>query len=250
MKRGVRVLVVDDDRHLGETLNDILEARGHKARFVDSGRAALKILEKRPYDVILLDIKMQPFDGLDTLKRIKQIRPDTIVIMMTAYVLEDVVRACLQEGAAGVLYKPVNIEKVVALVETVKNGILILVIDDDPVIRDGLEDGLQQRGYYVATAKDGDEAVHAAMLRYDVVIVDIKQPVINSLEIYLTMKEISPGIKAVFMTSCKEDTQEQLKEALKINRYALISKPFVPLQIIDMIDEVVNADEAPKDGRN
>lgn len=251
MKGEIRVLVVDDDRHLGETLKDILEDREYKTRFVDSGIEAVKILEKDSYDVILLDIKMQPLNGLDTLRKIKQIRPDTIVIMMTAYSLEDVVRACIKEGAVGVLYKPVNIEKVVALVEAAKNGILILVIDDDPGIRKELEDVLQQKGYYVATAKDGEEAIHAVrQLRYDIVIIDMELPVFNGLEIYLTMKEIKPEIKAIFMTSYKKETQELLKGSLRKNRYALISKPFTPIQIFDMIEEIIKADDATKDGRS
>ena len=239
----VRVLVVDDDRHLGDTLNDILGVKEHKTKFVDSGMEAIKILEKDSYDVILLDIKMQPLNGLGTLRKIKQIRPDTIVIMMTAYALEDVVRACIKEGAAGVLYKPVNIEKVVSLVEAVKNGILILVIDDDPGTRKGLEDVLQKRGYYVTTAQDGEKAILAAgLLRYDVVIIDMELPIFNGLEIYSTMKEINPGIKAIFMTPRKEEAQELLKDSLKQNRYALISKPFAPMQIFDMIEEIVRAD--------
>ncbi|MCK5587590.1 MAG: response regulator, partial [Candidatus Lokiarchaeota archaeon] len=68
---------------------------------------------------IFMDIKMPLMNGVDTYKRIKKIRPDTVVMMMTAYAVEDLVQEALKEGAYGVLYKPLDIENVLTLIKRV-----------------------------------------------------------------------------------------------------------------------------------
>ena len=62
-----------------------------------------------------MDIKMPGMDGVETYRKIKRIRPDPIVIMMTAYSVENLVDEALQEGAYSVLYKPLDMEKVLRM---------------------------------------------------------------------------------------------------------------------------------------
>jgi DNA-binding NtrC family response regulator len=64
-----------------------------------------------------MDIKMPLMDGVETYKRIKAIHPEVAVIMMTAYAVEDLVAEALKEGARGVIYKPLDFERTVGLIE-------------------------------------------------------------------------------------------------------------------------------------
>ena len=69
------------------------------------------------YDVILIDIKMPRMDGAEACRRIRRIRPASRVIVMTAYAVDTLVQQALQEGALAVLYKPLDIDALLAIIE-------------------------------------------------------------------------------------------------------------------------------------
>ena len=104
------VLVVDDDKLVNDFVVESLNRAGYNCQTVMSGEEAIIELEEAPFDVILLDLKMKGMDGIETLKQIKKLRPDTQVIMMTAFgTVETAVRA-MKFGAADFLLKPVSPE--------------------------------------------------------------------------------------------------------------------------------------------
>jgi len=116
------ILIVDDDVGMCETLSDIMEDRGYHTVIALDGYEAIQRVKEAAFDVILMDIKMPGMDGVETFKQIKRIHPETAVVMMTAYAVEDLVREALSEGAYGVLYKPFDVERMIALIEGVKEG--------------------------------------------------------------------------------------------------------------------------------
>lgn len=133
MGEKTRVLIVDDDISFASGLLDILNEMGYDAITVNSGEEALEKVKEVSFDVILMDIKMPVMNGVETYKRIKKISPQTVVIMMTAYSVEDLIKDALKEGAYGVVYKPLDIEKVIKMIEIAKkDGALVMVVDDDP----------------------------------------------------------------------------------------------------------------------
>jgi DNA-binding NtrC family response regulator len=77
------VLVVDDDPAIRESLRRVLEHAGHAVREAESGDQALELLESKPVDAVLLDINMPGLDGLDALVRIREMAPDTGVIVVS-----------------------------------------------------------------------------------------------------------------------------------------------------------------------
>ena len=104
------VLVVDDDKLVNDFVVESLNRAGYNCQTVMSGEEAIIELEEAPFDVILLDLKMKGMDGIETLKQIKKLRPDTQVVMMTAFgTVETAVRA-MKFGAADFLLKPVSPE--------------------------------------------------------------------------------------------------------------------------------------------
>ncbi len=75
------------------------------------------MMTERPFDTVFMDIKMPSMDGVAAYRGIKRIRPGAVVVMMTAYAVDDLVDEALQEGAYGILYKPLDIERVIAVIE-------------------------------------------------------------------------------------------------------------------------------------
>lgn len=112
------ILIVDDDRYLGDTLTDILIEKGYETDYAANGFKALELIGKKSYTVVLLDLKMPELNGLETCKQIKKISPDSIVIAMTAFSLDTIIDSCIEEGASEVLYKPLDIDNLLARIET------------------------------------------------------------------------------------------------------------------------------------
>ena len=110
-KDKINILVVDDDVDMTETLSDILSALGIQVEIAHNGLQALKKVKIRRFDIVLMDIKMPKMNGIECFKKIKKIRPQTTVMMMTAYAAQDLIAEGLMEGVYGIWYKPVEIQR-------------------------------------------------------------------------------------------------------------------------------------------
>ena len=122
MKDKASVLIVDDDEGMTETLSDILADLGYSVEVVNDGFKAIENVKTCAFDVILMDIKMPGINGVKTLKEIKNIQPEATVMMMTAYSVEDLIAEALKEGAYGVIYKPIEVAKVVEFIERIQKA--------------------------------------------------------------------------------------------------------------------------------
>lgn len=104
------ILIVDDEERVCHMLSEFLSRKGYEVCTALSGEEALRLVEQRPPDLILLDVKMPGLDGLQTLARIKAIAPDTGVIMVTALQDEETGKQAMQLGAADYITKPFSLE--------------------------------------------------------------------------------------------------------------------------------------------
>ena len=103
-----KILVVDDDSVTRDLLREVLEGEGYSVNTASSGEEAMLSLDGNVF-LVLSDIRMLGFDGLELLGRVRQARPSTFVILMTGFGnLEGAVRA-IQEGAYDYISKPFNI---------------------------------------------------------------------------------------------------------------------------------------------
>ncbi len=112
MTKMPSVLVVDDEAAIRESLKDWLMEDGYRVTLAVDGANAVSLVEAHSYDVILLDLKMPGMDGLETMRRIKEISPDAEVLMMTAYASVDTAVQAMKEGAFDYLVKPFDPDEV------------------------------------------------------------------------------------------------------------------------------------------
>jgi len=111
------VLVVDDEEDFLETLVNRLKKRKIDTVGVRSGEAALEELKKRPFDVVLLDIKMPGgMDGIEALREIKKIQPLTEVLLLTGHASVETSIEGMKLGAFDYLLKPVKLEELLVKV--------------------------------------------------------------------------------------------------------------------------------------
>jgi two-component system response regulator HydG len=236
------ILIVDDNTSLYRTMSFILGRKGYTVSAAGNGPEAIEKVRETPFDIIFMDIKMPLMDGVETYKWIKKIRPGAVVMMMTAYSVEQLIQEALQEGAYGIIYKPLDIEKVVAIVEEVreaKQGMLVLVVDDDAGTCITLKNILIKKGYKVGVAYTGEEAIARAQAEvYDIIFIDMKLPTINGLETYLSIKEINLGVVAVIMTGYRQEMADLVEEALNNHAYTCLYKPLDMEDVLRLVDEI------------
>ena len=84
-----RVLVVDDERSMRELLSIVLRRDGYEVRTADDGAAAVELLKKQRFDILITDIRMPQMNGVDLLREAKKIAPDIVSIVMTAFATTD-----------------------------------------------------------------------------------------------------------------------------------------------------------------
>jgi two-component system nitrogen regulation response regulator NtrX len=111
------ILIVDDEAGIRQSLKGVLEDEGYTAAVADSAEAGLDMLDKRPFDVVLLDIWLPGMDGLECLQRIKQSDDAPEVIMISGHgTIETAVRAT-KLGAFDFIEKPLSLERTLILVK-------------------------------------------------------------------------------------------------------------------------------------
>ncbi len=234
-------MVVDDDVDTTETLSDILEAKGLQVEVAHDGYEAVEKAKAKMFDIILMDIKMPNMNGVESYKEIKRIRPQNVVVLMTAYAAQDLVAEALREGVYGVWYKPVEINKIVELIDnTPKKGALLLIVDDDLSSCETLVDILQKKGYRLTQVSSGEQArIKVSEKNFDLVFVDVKKPVMNCLETYLELRKIRPYIKAIMVTAYRQEVDSIVQEALRNDLYTCLYKPINVDNLLKIVEKIL-----------
>ncbi len=116
---GARILLVDDDLLVSETLSAILRRAGYVITTAVNGNAGLKELQSQEFDLVITDIMMPRMDGIETILAIRRHNPLQKIIAISGGSLEvdlDYLKYAEKLGADGILYKPINTEQLLTMV--------------------------------------------------------------------------------------------------------------------------------------
>jgi len=111
-----KIMVVDDRWGIRKLLSEVLQGVGYQVITASGGKEALELVKEHAVDLILLDMKMSGMDGLETLTLLKKIRPQAVVLIMTAYEEVEGLKEASRRGAAGYISKPFDIEEIKSLI--------------------------------------------------------------------------------------------------------------------------------------
>src|SRR5690554_1188329 len=117
MNGKIKILIVDDEKIVRESLFHWFEEEGYEVDTAESGEEALKKFEKGKFDLFLVDMKMPGMSGLELLKKIKENDPDSIVILITAFASVPTAIKALKDGAYDYVTKPVDPDELAHLVK-------------------------------------------------------------------------------------------------------------------------------------
>jgi len=233
-----RILVVDDDRSMANTLSDILNVKGYRADAVYSGAEALERVEEQTYHCVLTDIKMPRINGAELYGMINEIRPELPVVFMTAYAAEHLVRNALEEGAIACLAKPLDINLLIHFFSSLKKERSVVIVDDDPAFSSTLRDILRARGFSVFEIGEPTEVIEALTADIQVVLLDLNLDGVNGVDVLKNIRSQAPDLPVVLVTGYREEMTQAIEDGLRISAYTCLYKPFEIEELLQVLTEV------------
>ena len=112
-----RVLVVDDEKFIRDIIADFLGMEGYIVRTAEDGASAVTELERARYDMVISDLKMPKMGGLDLLKEVARVHPDTLTVIMTGFGTVETAIDAMKRGAYDYILKPFKVEEIVHIVQ-------------------------------------------------------------------------------------------------------------------------------------
>jgi len=115
----VKILVIDDERSIRNTLKDILGFEGYSVEVTEDGLLGLELIKNTDFDLVLCDIKMPQMDGIEVLEKILEIKPETTVVMISGHGNIDTAVEAIKKGAFDFIVKPLDLNR---LLITIRNA--------------------------------------------------------------------------------------------------------------------------------
>jgi len=115
----LKILVIDDERSIRNTLKDILGFEGYQVELAENGRSGIDMAQSSEFDIILCDIKMPEVDGLEVLEQIMKSKPESTVVMISGHGTIDTAVEAIKKGAFDFIEKPLDLNR---LLITLRNA--------------------------------------------------------------------------------------------------------------------------------
>jgi len=236
------VLVVDSDPEIATLIETYLMRRGYTVHKAYDSKEALATAKRVKPQVITLDVILRENDGFELIQRFKELpeTADTPVVVLS--IVCDEGRSC-RFGAANYLEKPIDQDRLFDIVGNLVGSTdspLVLVVDDDRSVVGVLSETLRRRGYSVAEAFDGTEALAAIeKLHPDAVLLDLRMPRMDGFEVIRRVKTNAEwaDIPIVVMTG---HPIESANTELLAQVAGRINKPLSPDDIAAQVEQLLS----------
>jgi len=238
-----RILVVDDDRSMVKTLCDVLKLHGWEAEGVFSGEEAIAAVRNQSFAVVLMDIKMPGMDGVQTLKLMRQERPDLRVLLMTAHATRDLIVEAEREGAIRIFPKPMGLQPLLQSLErTLRRSRSVLIVDDNPAFLQTLSEGLREKGFVTVEARSMDMAVRRLQAEAPAaILLHLRIDNLEPQESIVAIRQVSPAV-ALILYSGHVPTLDLAENAVPRDWvFARLQKPFAVERLTALLDELLAA---------
>jgi len=238
------IIVVDDDVDTCRNLSDILSDLGYQVDTANDGPSALELVRKKTYDIALLDLKMPGMDGLELYREIKKLQAATVAMVVTAYAGATTAEEAMSAGAWRVLPKPVDLPKLMGLVDQALGQPMVMIVDDDPDLCANMWDLLRERGYRVSLAHSEREA--ASLLKdrdYKVVLIDMKLPEGDGTTVFKLVRDNKPEARTILITAHRSELNELVQKVVAEGADAVCYKPFDIGRLIETVNNLAREEK-------
>jgi len=240
----MKVLLVEDDPAALKVVKTTLEKAEYEVVMANSRRSAIDELNGRSlFDLIICALYMPGMDGfqfLEYLQSSPRYNKIPVLVVSSQHDRDSVIRS-IELGAKDFIVKPVDPKVLLTkLQHIIEHGIkAILVVDDDPLIRDVLKKIVEREGYKAITAESPEEALEKFdSRRIGLVISDIEMPGMNGLELMKKIKEKDNKVP-VFVITGKTNKYDK-HDIIEAGADGYITKPFKNFEIARRVAAVLN----------
>jgi len=239
------ILVIDDERLLCDLLQNLLREHGHEVFTAYNGREGVASFRQRRPRFTLLDLNLPDVNGIEVLKEIREIDPQSEVIILTGCATDQLEKQARDLGITDFLIKDLSFDVLIGTVEramqepgapagspaasvgvpaTLREKHSILIVDDDSQMRDMLTQYLSKQGYHVLSAQDGPAAVSLAEReRPHLIVLDINMPGMNGVEVLRKLRAKNYAGGVMVLTGVQDE--KLLNEALNLGSIDIVGKP-------------------------
>jgi two-component system, NtrC family, response regulator HydG len=227
MVNSHKILLVDDDRDNADSLAELFSLEGHTVHVAYSGEEAIEAYTTQDFDIAFMDVMMPGKNGVESFLEIRKLRPDAKVYMMTGYSVDQLLQQAMDNGALGVFSKPVDLGKVMTTIEGMTAQGIVLVAEDDPDFGPALQAAISGTGRTCELVVNGQAALdRVGQGGIEVLILDLTMPLVNGIEVYLTMRKNNCALPTVMITACADQHRDALSALTDVEVTGILNKPF------------------------
>jgi CheY-like chemotaxis protein len=268
--KGISVLIVDDNKTNRQFLQEVLSRYGLEPEIADSGKEALRLLDEKSFQLLILDYQMPEMDGGTVLEEVRRgPQSDIPVILLSSGIRPEEIDRFIRLGISAHFFKPVNSRELIEAImiamgyemdeEDVspfvevegegkdQKGIHVLVAEDNPINQRLIKQLLKKRGHRVDIVENGKLAVEKVKQqlekpgnRYQMILMDIQMPEMDGIKATRKIRKIDKTIPIIALTAyaMKGDKRKFLSEGM--NDY--ISKPIKKTFLFEVMDKYISRD--------
>lgn len=211
--KPAQILIVEDDKKMRLALREIMTNEGYVVDTVETGEAALGRADGNGYDLVITDLKLPGIDGMDVLRAIRKSRPETSVVIITAYATVDTAVEAMREGAEDYISKPFNLDEIRLIVRKVLEKKALL--DDNRLLRSQL-----RKKYSYDNVVGNSEAM---------------------IEVYKTIDKVKDSKATVLILGETGTGKELVARAIHYNS-ARSEKPFLPVNCAALTESLLESE--------
>lgn len=242
---GATILLVEDEPSLRRLALAVLQEGGYHVVEASNGKEALQIAEHLASEpaLLLTDVVMPEMSGMTLAEELHHKWPGLVVLYTSGYTDHALLQRNALRQDMPFLQKPYMpgslLEQVAAVLET-KPRPVVLVVDDEPQIRDLLRSAFEENGYRVLEAQNGRQAmaqIHSEPVK--LIVTDLAMPVADGIEMLQELRRIRYDAKIIAISGVVGDSC--LGAAAKLGADSILRKPFEREQVIELAKTLVSA---------
>ncbi len=237
MVRSLRILVVDDDIDNAQSLAELFDLEGHEAMMVHSGEAAIAAHMAQHFDLAFMDVMMPGLNGVESFLQIRKMRPQAKVFMMTGYSVEELLKQAVDQGALGVLSKPMDAEAILTMVNSVGTSGLIVAPAYGTNYSKSLQQVISGSGVecrIVSAEYEAQETCGSG----EVLILDLKTPLIDGVGVCKGMRSKAVAQPTIIVTPHSQQSHVGYEALRDLEVTGILNKPFDPMDLLDRLENL------------
>lgn len=243
------ILVIDDSRSVRKSLERKLGELGASVHTAGNGEEGFEKAVSIPLDLVIADVKMPGMDGFTLCGRLKKhpaTRSVPVIILSTCDSDDHISKGFSVGAAAYVVKQQANrdliprVKEVLSRTSLLRDRLLLLV-DDSRAIRDTLGESLQQAGFMVITAEDGQAALDIlAEYTPDIILSDINMPRLDGAGLCEAVRRLEHLSDVPFVAMSTESDRRVMREMVQHGASAYLIKPFNPEQLVILAERLLS----------